>query len=172
MTNLTEDQKKSIWTRLGALVGFSEKTEVKLADYVAKDGSTISIDDATQEVTSGQADGEYELEDGTTLVIANGKMDSIKDAPVAAADAPVTETPDDAAAETASIDDLQKQIDELKAAVEALTSGNAALEAEKATLSAQLAEIEATPADKKVNLSSHVAQDATPAQRAWARYQK
>ncbi|WP_216689016.1 hypothetical protein [Hymenobacter siberiensis] len=175
MKELTDDQKKSIWTRLGALVGFSEKAEVKLADYVAKDGSTISIDDATQEVTSGQADGEYELEDGTTLVIATGKLDSIKDAPVAAADAAapaVTETPDAAAAESAAMADLQKQIDDLKAAIDALTSGNAALTEANTTLSVQLADIEAKPADKKVTLSSHVAQDATPAQRAWARYQK
>ena len=171
MKELTDDQKKSIWTRLGALVGFSEKADVKLADYVAKDGSTISIDDASGAVQGEVADGEYELEDGKVLVIADGKLETIKDAP-AAEEAPVEAAVEDAPAAEAPADDKQAKIDELTAENDKLKAEIEALKGEVTNKDTQLAAIDAKPADKKVTLSSHVAQDATPAQRAWARYQK
>lgn len=176
MKELTDDQKQSVWTRLAALVGLSDKAAVTLSDYVAKDGSTISIDDTTGAVSGDVQDGEYELEDGKILVITAGKLDTILDAPVAAAvadapaaapDAPTVEDPQ------AALDALQAQIDELKALVESLTGGNAALTDANTTLSAKLCALEALPADKKVTLSvqSETA-GKSPAQTAWERYNK
>ena len=182
MKNLTEDQKQTVWTRLSVLLGLSEKSEVKLADYTTKEGATISVDDTTGEVQGEVADGEYPLEDGSTLVIAAGKLESVTPA---ATDAPAPDAADeaiakqdevsDAADETADaseIADLQKQLDELKAAVEKLTSTNTALQAENEAQATKLAALDAAPADKKVTLSAHAPKALTPAQLAWERYKK
>lgn len=171
MKELTDDQKKSIWTRLGALVGFSEKADVKLADYVAKDGSTISIDDASGAVQGEVADGEYELEDGKILVITDGKLETIKDAP-AAEEAPVEAAVEDAPATEAPADDKQATIDELTAENDKLKAEIEALKAAVTNKDTQLAAIDAKPADKKVHLSANAPKALTLAQAAWDRYKK
>ena len=170
MTNLTDEQKKSIWVRLGALVGFSDKADVKLADYVAKDGSTISIDEATSEVTSGQADGEYEMEDGATLVITDGKLAEIKPASTEEVQVEEVAAADEVPVEEAPADDKQAKIDELTAENEALKAEVEALKAANSDKETKLSALDAAPADKKVKLAAVISTTLTPAQAAWARY--
>lgn len=138
MTSETEDKNKNI----------------KLMDYKTKDGLTLQWDgDAAvgtevflvlADGTSVAADnGEYELEDGTKIVIADGKVSEIiaAEAPVSEdmAEAPVTDAP--ATTNGPSNEELVTMFDELRGVIAELSSRLDALEnveptaEEEATLS-------------------------------------
>jgi hypothetical protein len=122
---------------------------IKLMDYKTKDGLTLRWegDDAVgsevflvlEDGTSVSADnGEYELEDGTKIIIADGKVSEI----IAAedmAEAPVTDAP--ATTNGPSNEELVTMFDELRGVIAELSSRLDALEnveptaQEEATLS-------------------------------------
>lgn len=154
---LNEKEKASLWTQLAQVLGFSK--EVKLTDYKTEDGTTISVNDDTQEV-SGVEDGSYELEDGTVLVVKDGKVDSI-----------TTPTPEEEAKEDDSeIEDLKKQVADLQKQVEELTKAKDTALNEKSQLATELSEIKNKPADKKVTLSANQNTTLSAAEKAWQRY--
>lgn len=169
MKELTDAQKLSVWTKLSQLVGLSKEVQVKLSDYTLKDGSTITVNDETLEV-SGAQDGEVELEDGRILVITEGKLETIKDAPEAPVEAADEVTPEDAPAEP-TVEALQAENDSLRAEIEALKAELDSAKASEQELSTELSAIKDKPADKKVVLSASTNHEAkSPAQQAWERY--
>ena len=166
---MTEENRKSILGRLAIALGLTEDVaQVKLASYKTKDGQDINVNDADQ--TTDAPDGEYELEDGRTLVVAGGVVTEIKDAPVDAAEAPVVETPEEEKVEEDQMANMQAAIDALTARLDALEGKNTQLEKSNTELSQKLSAIQSQPADKKVVLNANQGQKSK-AQLAFERAQ-
>lgn len=164
---LNEKEKASLWTKLAEVLGISKeaKVEVKLTDYKAQDGTTISVNDDTQEV-SGVEDGSYELEDGSTMVVKDGKVESIT------APEPEAETKEEEVKEDSpEVADLKNQIADLQKQLEELTKEKETALSEKTALATELSEIKDKPADKKVNLNANQNTTLSAAQKAWQIYQ-
>ena len=160
---LNDEQKATIWTKLAEVLG--HKVAVALSDYQAKDGTTISVNDDTLEVTgSDEVDGEIILSDGRTLVLKEGKLETIKDAPQ---EAPVVELAEEAPELTA----LKAENEALKAQVAALVLEKEQAQTAATDLTTKLSALEKLPADKKVALISQPIVIPTAAEQAWQRYQ-
>lgn len=166
---MTDENRKSILGRLAVALGLTEDTnQVQLAAYKTKDGQDINVNDADQ--TTDAPDGEYELEDGRILVVASGVVTEIKDAPVAAAEAPVVETPEEEKVEEDKLTNMQAAINALTARLDALEGKNSQLEKSNTELAQKLSAVQSLPADKKVVLNANQG-EKSKAQLAFERAQ-
>jgi hypothetical protein len=175
---MTDGFKKKARTMLDNLLGLKAEQlaeSLQLKTYEAKDGSTISTDEAGK-VQGEVADGEYELADGSTLVVADGMATQKKVEEDAAADgsAAEAEKPADAAdaSEAEKVDepvakaeptmaDVVGSLDALtKAITQALGLKDEALEAEKAKVAATEAKL--AEAEKAVAEADQKAVDRKP----------
>lgn len=123
--------KESVLNRMLAKLGIKSVSDFKIVDMVvtAADGTEITIDKESGEPQVGDKaspDGSFVMDDGTTIVVADGVITEILPP---AEDAEGEETP---AEETENVDELKARIAEL--------------EAENEELKAKIAELEGTEA--------------------------
>lgn len=158
---MTELNKQTLIQRLAKALGLSEDTqETKLATYKTKEGEEISVDDASQETAT--ADGEYALEDGRTLIIADGKVAEVREAAQEEEQAEETPAEDDMTAK------ILNALEGITSRLDALEGKSTELEKSNTALSEQLSAITAKPADKKIVLNAQQEQK-TKAQLALER---
>jgi hypothetical protein len=148
---------------LRSLIGVELATEIKLTDYEAKDGSKISTDEDGK-VQGDVADGEYELADGSTLLVKDGvaSKKEVKEETEKAADDEESksegEVEDNSDKKEGESDDaLKSSIDALTAAIQQLISGMGLKEQELKDTQTKLAE-----AEKKVELADKQPIDKKP----------
>jgi D-alanyl-D-alanine carboxypeptidase len=170
---MAENKETYLARKFKEIVDFMSGKEVntKLAAaqvLKVKDGEAIEIaEDGT--VTSGQADGNYVLEDGSTVTIQDGKAGEVKPADKAeesnstAADestqteeidnAEVKDEPkegDDLAAEVQSLKEaLAAALEEIKTIKDSQETKLAAVETKLSAATTELEEIKRLPADNK-----------------------
>jgi hypothetical protein len=160
---------KDVNTKLAA----AQVLKVKDADAIEADENGV--------VTSGQADGDYVLEDGSTVTIADGKVGEAKTADdstetTTAADAEnadETDKTDENQAEAEVADDsnegedlaaevqalkeaLAATLEEIQALKESQTTQLAAVETKLSAATTELEEIKRLPADKKQGAITHL----------------
>lgn len=120
--------KESLLARLLAKCGLKSIEDVKALEITDANGVTITVEREEGDPQVGDAaspDGEFVLEDGTTIKIEEGVITEIKKEPEDTTDPAVEEL-------QAEVDDLKKQVEELK--TKAKTEAESAILADVANL--------------------------------------
>ena len=126
-----------IFSRLLAKAGLKKLSDMKIIDIVvtAADGTELTIERESGEPQVGDAaspDGTFVIEDGTTIVVADGVITEIIPVQAAAGD---------------DVEQLKAENAELKEQVAKLEADKAELEAEKAELETEIEKLKSDNAD-------------------------